>query len=583
MGKANIGKRVQNASTGLKGTIVNVTVTNSGLPAYRVKVDGRERRAIWSARFCIILSSEGDKPKKSQEPGETAYNFQCIQYTSSTPVNEVINSGDEIVVMSRKFFENTVGFTDTAKKLPNVKHKWNDEGKMTDLMGKRITVDSVSSRIVRITDDNGTQWSLSTDSFVHLKQHVEANPKHVERYLRMIDMLKGETKSVPEIAYITFRKETTLSSYISEGDTVTVLPRSHFKATVGLDSEGNPKVRVGWDTGDCKMQKLMGVEVKVVSVYRDEVHIVDPNNDERWQMSSDSFYYPYKAGISASRVDYFISDRGRTLREFTGVRTLEELKFGDIPPPPPPKQYPKMEKEEEILHMIAHGPVLLEGPVGSGKTTMAMAICEKLGLEFLSETMTRQTTLSMLMGFKTVTGEYVPAKLRDAYENGKFYLLEELNGGDPNVLLCLNTIENGFLAFPDKVVKAHPNFRMMATMNDITNAKDFGGRSVLDLSTLNRYHKIYMPQQLDSRFEPHLVELSKIIDKWLSSRGHTRLVTTRDLMRFSHMSETIDPVVAAKKCLFPSDAKIEYNEIQNMVDTAFADYYEQQAELEEAA
>jgi len=122
---------------------------------------------------------------------------------------------------------------------------------------------------------------------------------------------------------------------------------------------------------------------------------------------------------------------------------------------------------EALILVNAGIATLLTGEKGSGKTTVAKQISDGLGKDFpfFAISMTRQTTLSHLLGFMSVNGVYVPSQLRDVAENGGVFLLDEIDAADANVLLALNTIENGYIAFPDKIVQLHKNFRLMATSN----------------------------------------------------------------------------------------------------------------------
>ena len=104
----------------------------------------------------------------------------------------------------------------------------------------------------------------------------------------------------------------------------------------------------------------------------------------------------------------------------------------------------------EVELLVNHAqPVMLTGEKGSGKTTIAMQVAEELDLTFYSMSMTRQTTLSHLLGYMSVDGTYIPSILHKAVNEGGIYLLDEIDAGDANVLLCLNTIENGYVASSD--------------------------------------------------------------------------------------------------------------------------------------
>lgn len=214
-------------------------------------------------------------------------------------------------------------------------------------------------------------------------------------------------------------------------------------------------------------------------------------------------------------------------------------------------------KFNEIKTLVNHGiPVLLEGEKGSGKTTIAINIAKELELDFYSLSMTRQTTLSHLLGFMNVNGKYIESHLRKAAENGGLMLLDEIDASDPNVILCLNTIENGYITFPDKQVELHPDFRLMATSNPQDNHKDYNGRAKLDASTLDRFDSIRV--ELDENLEKSLVDhytysRVQLMRKCLSNQNSSVSVSMRDTLRFDKRKELglLDGYVERKleKCL----------------------------------
>lgn len=161
-------------------------------------------------------------------------------------------------------------------------------------------------------------------------------------------------------------------------------------------------------------------------------------------------------------------------------------------------------KFDEILKLVSHDiSVLIHGPSGVGKTTVISQIAEELGFTFYALSMTRQTTLSHLLGFMNVNGIYVPSLLRKAVESGGVFLLDELDAADPNVVLALNTLENGFISFPDVVVKVHKDFRLVATANPFDEHSHYTGRAKLDAATLDRFDKIALNR--DRKLEASLV------------------------------------------------------------------------------
>lgn len=194
------------------------------------------------------------------------------------------------------------------------------------------------------------------------------------------------------------------------------------------------------------------------------------------------------------------------------------------------------QKFEEVLTLVnANIAVLLTGEAGSGKTTLANMVSEHMELDFFSISMTRQTTLSHLLGFISVNGTYIPSSLRKCFEHGGMMLLDEIDAGDPNVLLSLNTIENGYISFPDALVKCHPDFRLVATANPQDQHNFYTGRSKLDAATLDRFDIVDVDR--DDKLEKTLVDEDthnrmQLLRKVMGQNNSSKTVSMRDSIRY---------------------------------------------------
>lgn len=197
--------------------------------------------------------------------------------------------------------------------------------------------------------------------------------------------------------------------------------------------------------------------------------------------------------------------------------------------------YPKIKKL--VKHNI---PVLLIGGAGSGKTTLGEQVCENLEMKFHSISMTRQTTLSHLLGFISVNGTYIPSTLRKCFEGGGFMLIDEIDAADPNVLLCLNTIENGYISFPDKLVKCHSDFRLVATANPADEHSIYTGRTKLDAATLDRYDIIDVER--DDLLEKTLVDTDthnrmQLLRQIMGRNNASKKISMRDAIRYQQRKD----------------------------------------------
>jgi len=210
--------------------------------------------------------------------------------------------------------------------------------------------------------------------------------------------------------------------------------------------------------------------------------------------------------------------------------------------------YHKMYGETKLL-VNANQAVLLTGEKGTGKTTLFEQLAKDLELNFYVTSMTNQTTLSSLVGYKNVNGDYVRTLLRECVEFGGLMLLDEIDAGNPNVLLSLNTLENGFLSFPDGIVRCHKNFRLVATANP--QSKHYTGRAKLDAATLDRFDIIQLEIDPDleknimGNFSYDVINDIRItlkewnFEKYISMRDGLRLQLRKTLNLHKNYAETL--------------------------------------------
>lgn len=140
----------------------------------------------------------------------------------------------------------------------------------------------------------------------------------------------------------------------------------------------------------------------------------------------------------------------------------------------------------------------LAGPSGSGKSILASQIAEALELEYYS-TGAIQSKYD-LIGFipaDGIKGDKTPASLltpfRIAFEFGGVFAFDDIDASEPKAFVAFNeALANHRMAFPDKMVKQHPNFVCIASANTWgTGATaDYVGRNKIDGATLTRFVRV---------------------------------------------------------------------------------------------
>ena len=115
------------------------------------------------------------------------------------------------------------------------------------------------------------------------------------------------------------------------------------------------------------------------------------------------------------------------------------------------------------------------------------------------------------------------------------FLISEIDGMDPNVLLALNTLENGFISFPDKVVTPHKDFRLVADANPQDEHHIYTGRSKLDAATLDRFDVVEIP--LDTDLELSLTDKKtanevNLMRSVLKDYNASKQISMRDTIRY---------------------------------------------------
>jgi cobaltochelatase CobS len=152
---------------------------------------------------------------------------------------------------------------------------------------------------------------------------------------------------------------------------------------------------------------------------------------------------------------------------------------------------------EDLAGLVTEGcqNILMVGPAGTGKTTLARDLAKAMGLDFgfisLSAGCTETHLFGRMLPQKDGTWAYTPSRFVQVYENGGIFLLDELDAADPNVMVSINAaLANGVLANPNGMIhNRHPRTIIIGAANTYGLGGDamYVGRNQLDAATLDRF------------------------------------------------------------------------------------------------
>lgn len=137
--------------------------------------------------------------------------------------------------------------------------------------------------------------------------------------------------------------------------------------------------------------------------------------------------------------------------------------------------------------------VLMVGPAGSGKSTVARNAATALNLSYGEISLNPMLPVTNLLGYMNATGDYVTTEFRRRWEHGGVFHADEFDNGHPSTMATLNAAlacgRGGAIAFPDGMVPKHENFVFIASANTFGRGPDrvYVGRQQLDAATLNRF------------------------------------------------------------------------------------------------
>ena len=233
---------------------------------------------------------------------------------------------------------------------------------------------------------------------------------------------------------------------------------------------------------------------------------------------------------------------------------------------------------DKLLTCVEAGVIpMLVGPAGTGKSTAVEQVARKLGLKFY--TMNRIQNAFELTGYNDAEGKYVSTQFYEAYTKGGIFFFDEIDASSPEALVTINTaIAQGYMAFPNGLVKMHPDFKVVAAGNTFGKGADrqYCGRNSLDSATLDRF--MIIEWDYDRELEAKIIKDKELLEfAWavrdaidtnrlqiiISTRG---IIATKKIIEASKGKEGFTIEEALEGNLFENVGIDALNQIIDQID-----------------
>lgn len=229
----------------------------------------------------------------------------------------------------------------------------------------------------------------------------------------------------------------------------------------------------------------------------------------------------------------------------------EEPKPEPEPAPEPKPEAPKRKAKpkpkaptikdltlDKLVAMVKAGlrNIWMHGPAGCGKTTLAAALADTLGVECYVLSCSKDTDPSQIQGRRYPNPE--ESKLTEYYEKPSVLVLDEFTSVEADTAMLLNSaLANGYYETSAKrLAKRHPDCVIVATSNTLGLGGDatYCGNSRLDASTRDRFAcgfvSVDYSAEYEKQFDKEVVSYANKLREVIKRNDLQQIVSTRTII-----------------------------------------------------
>jgi len=251
----------------------------------------------------------------------------------------------------------------------------------------------------------------------------------------------------------------------------------------------------------------------------------------------------------------------------------------------------------DTLERIAWGvgqnlPVLLIGETGVGKTLSVRHLAHVTNNGFRRVNLNGMTTVDEFVGKLMINerGTYwVNGILIEAMEAGDWLLIDEINACLPEIAFCLHSLLDDdrmivLSEYDGRIVRPHPNFRLLASMNPHEDRR-YGGTKPLNEALLDRFPVTIRMEYLpfdgevevvtrqsgneDRALVERMVRVAHDVREAMRNEKVFCTFSTRRLIDWARMATQFDPLEAAASTVSSKVNAFDAKVIEDILDNHF--------------
>lgn len=213
---------------------------------------------------------------------------------------------------------------------------------------------------------------------------------------------------------------------------------------------------------------------------------------------------------------------------------------------------------ENIIKSGIFYPAYISGPTGNGKSTMVEQICAKHKKPLIRVNLNMMTDEEQLIGSKTLEDgnvKVVEGPVLIAMRNGTTLLLDEIDAGSANTLLCLQPILEGkpyYFKLKNEMIIPAPGFNVIATANTKGKGSDDGryiGTNILNEAFLERFavtfEQEYPAAKVEVKIVKNLMQTYNCVDEEFAET----LVKWADAIRRTFEDGGVDETITTRRMI----------------------------------